>query len=201
MPVNVSCAIASPAQLPPGITLLEDIINAQPAPLTVPDLLDARAAKQPDRVAIEVRGGGSLTYGGWRVQALRAARGLLDAGVRPGELGALRFTDREWDAYAVAVLAVHYAGAAALPLRADLTEPEAVRLADICGATTVLRGTELPVLAVDLGWANLALVDVEAAGDAPAGPGPSLGRRRTGPAPADLAQVVGTSGTTGDPKG
>ncbi|MEU9609246.1 AMP-binding protein [Streptomyces sp. NPDC048057] len=201
MPVNVSCAIASPGQLAPGVTLLEDTINAQPAPLTVPDLLDARAAKQPDRVAIEVRGGGSLTYGGWRERALGAARGLADAGVRPGELVALRFTDREWDGYAVAILAVHYAGAAALPLRADLAEPEAVRLADICGATTVLRGTELPLLGAGLGLTNLTLVDVEAAGDVSAGPGASPDRSLTGPAPDDLAQVVGTSGTTGDPKG
>ncbi|MEO3977821.1 AMP-binding protein [Streptomyces sp. CAU 1734] len=174
---------------------MEDTINAQPAPLTVPDLLDARAAKQPDRCAIEVRGGGSLTYGDWRERALRAARGLADAGIRPGELVALRFTDREWDAYAVAILAVHHAGAAALPLRADLTEAEAVRLAGICGAATVLRGAELPPLGAALGGADLSLADVEAAGSA------SAGRGLTRPSPGDLAQVVGTSGTTGDSKG
>ncbi|WP_435973110.1 AMP-binding protein [Streptomyces sp. Qhu_M48] len=198
MPVNVSCAITSPDQLPPGTTLLEDTINAQPAPLTVPDLLDARAAKQPDRVAIKVRGGGSLTYGDWRERAVRAARGLVDAGVRPGELVALRFTDREWDGYAVAILAVHHAGAAALPLRADLAASEAVRLAGICGATTVLRGAELPPLGAALGGTDLSLAEVETAGAASGG---ALDRRRTGPAPDDLAQVVGTSGTTGDPKG
>ncbi|MFF2025015.1 AMP-binding protein [Streptomyces sp. NPDC058171] len=180
--------------------LLEDIINAQPAPLTVPDLLDARAAKQPDRVAIQVRGGGTLTYGDWRERAVRAAR-ELEGAVRPGELVALRFTDREWDAYAVAILAVHYAGAAALPLRADLAEPEAVRLATTCGATTVLRGAELPPLGAALGGTDLTLADVEAAANAPTGPGDALGRRRPRPAPGDLAQVVGTSGTTGDSKG
>ncbi|MFH8618836.1 AMP-binding protein [Streptomyces sp. NPDC017979] len=199
MPVNVSCAIASPNQLAPGITLLEDIINAQPAPLTVPDLLDARAAKQPDRVAIEVCGGGSLTYGKWRARAVGGALGLVDAGIRPGDVVALRFTDREWDAHAVANLAVHYAGAAALPLRADLAAPEAVRLAGVCGATTVLRGTELPCLD-GLGRGDLSLLDVESAGAA-AGRGAGLDRSRTGPAPGDLAQIVGTSGTTGDPKG
>ncbi|MFI5942149.1 AMP-binding protein [Streptomyces uncialis] len=220
MPVNISCALASPEQILPGSSLLEDVINAKPAPLTVPDLLDVRAAKQPDRVAIEVRGGGSLTYGNWRERAVRAARGLADAGVRPGELVALRFTDREWDGYAVANLAVHHAGAAALPLRADLTEPEAVRLAGICGATTVLRGAELPPLGAALGGADLSLSEIEAAGatltgadsplrregadpapDALTGSGSPHGRRRTGPDPGDLAQVVGTSGTTGDSKG
>ncbi|MGX2992983.1 AMP-binding protein [Streptomyces sp. JNUCC 64] len=175
--------------------LLEDIINAQPAPLTVPDLLDARAEKQADRVAIEVLGGGSLTYGDWRERAVRAARGLVDAGVRHGEVVALRFTDREWDDYAVAILAVHYAGAAALPLRADLAPSEAVRLAGTCGATTVLRGAQLPPLDAVPGGADLSLAAVEAAGGTSVGPG------RPGPAPGDLAQVVGTSGTTGDPKG
>ncbi|MFE7129883.1 AMP-binding protein [Streptomyces sp. NPDC057638] len=214
---------------------MEDTINAQPAPLTVPDLLDARAAQQPDRVAIEVRGGGSLTYGGWRERAVRAAQGLVDAGIRAGDIVALRFTDREWDGYAVAILAVHYAGAAALPLRADLAAPEAVRLAGICGATTVLRGAELPPLGAALGAADLSLAGIEVAGavgigmagavgaevagevgigrvgngaagagvgrDASASSWTASGRVRRGPAPGDLAQVVGTSGTTGDPKG
>ncbi|MFJ6104821.1 AMP-binding protein [Streptomyces sp. NPDC092359] len=177
---------------------MEDIINARTAPLTVPDLLDSRAAKQPDRVAIEVRGGGSLTYGEWRERAVRASRGLAGAGVRPGELVALRFTDREWDGYAVAVLAVHYAGAAVLPLRADLTAPEAVRLAGVCGATKVLRGAELPPLEGLPGGTDLSLTDADAAGGVPGG---ALDRELTGPAPDDLAQVVGTSGTTGDSKG
>ncbi|GLF92754.1 AMP-binding protein [Streptomyces yaizuensis] len=223
MPVNVSCATASPGRPPLGTTLLEDTINAQPPPLTVPDLLDSRAAKQPDRVAIEVRGGGALTYGAWRERAVRAARALAGAGVGPGDLVALRFTDQEWDRYAVALLAVHYAGAAALPLRAGLTEPEAARLAAISGATSVLRGAELPPLEGPLGGpaTDRLLADAEAAGvpeaagaataaraataGAPAGAGERPvapgGTPPCRPAPGDLAQVIGTSGTTGDPKG
>lgn len=159
--------------------------------MTVPDLLDSRAAGQPDGVAIQVHGGGTLTYRAWRERAVRAARGLADAGVRPGDLVALRFADRAWDQYAVAFLAVHYAGAAALPLRADLAEPEAARLAQLCGAGAVLRGTDLPGLP---GATDHTLAAVEAT---PPGNGEPPAR----PAPDDPAQVVGTSGTTGDPKG
>lgn len=181
-------------RFPSRTALLEDTINAPSTPLTVPDLLDSRATSQPGGLAIQVRGGGTLTYSAWRERAVRAGRGLADAGVRPGDLVALRFTDRAWDQYAVAFLAVHYAGAAALPLRADLAEPEAVRLAALCGAGAVLRGTDPPVLPALPGIADHTLADVESG---PAGDGEPPFR----PRPADPAQVIGTSGTTGTPRG
>ncbi|MFF8959727.1 AMP-binding protein [Streptomyces sp. NPDC014894] len=194
MPVTVSCDTAILGQLPSRTPLLEGTINASPASLTVPDLLDSRAAGRPDSIAVQVRGGGSLTYGAWRERAVRAARGLAEAGVRPGDLVALRFADLAWDQYAVAFLAVHYAGAAGLPLRADLAEPEAVRLAELCGATALLRGAELPGLPglSDVAEHTLAAVEAAAPGD---------GEPPFRSAPGDPAQVVGTSGTTGVPKG
>ncbi|MEU9338786.1 AMP-binding protein [Streptomyces sp. NPDC048290] len=172
---------------------MEGIINAPPAVPTVPDLLDARAAEQPDGVAIQVRGGGTLTYGAWRLRAVRAAHGLAAAGTRPGDLLALRFANEEWDRYAVAFLAAHYAGAAALVLRADLTDLEAAGLAAQCGATAVLRGTRLPPLAHELMDHQLDAVETAGAGDGPVPP--------HSPAPCDTAQIVGTSGTTGTSKG
>ncbi|MCM2389608.1 AMP-binding protein [Streptomyces albipurpureus] len=183
-------------QLPTRPPLLEGTINASPTPLTVPDLLDSRAASQPDSIAIQVRGGGTLTYGAWRERAVRAARGLAAGGVRPGDLVALRFTDRAWDQYAVAFLAVHYAGAAGLPLRADLAEPEAARLAELCGVGAVLTEADLPGLP---GIIHHTLATVEANPT-----GNTENSDNTPPAPPDPwdpAQVVGTSGTTGLPKG
>ncbi|WP_443055507.1 AMP-binding protein [Streptomyces sp. NBC_00690] len=179
---------------------MEGIINASSARLTVPDLLDSRAANQPDTIAIQVCGGGLLTYGAWRHRAIQAARGLASAGVRPGGVVALRFIDQAWDQYAVAYLAVHYAGAVALPLRADLAEQEAGRLVELCGATAVLRGTELPGLPgtsdhVLAQPADLAeLVDL-------AGSGLDDTEPPSRPAPEDPAQIIGTSGTTGTTKG
>ncbi|MET8827233.1 AMP-binding protein [Streptomyces sp. NPDC004610] len=172
---------------------MEGIINAPPGVPTVPDLLDARAAQQPDGIAIQVRGGSTLTYGAWRLRAVRAAQGLAAAGIRPGDLLALRFTNEEWDRYAVAFLAAHYAGAAALVLRADLPAPEAARLAALCGATAVLRGSQLTPIDGDL--TDLTLEAVEASGPADGATPPYR------PAPTDTAQIVGTSGTTGTSKG
>lgn len=209
-PTTDSCVIACPGQLPHTTTNLEGVINAPPAVPTVPELLDARAAQQPDGVAIQVRGGGTLTYGCWRSRAVRAAHGLAAAGVRPGDLLALRFTQQEWDAYAVAFLATHYAGAAALALRADLPEAEAARLAAMCGAGAVLRGAELPSLGEGLGAADHLLAEVESVGATIVGAGGTADASTDAdvsvsppylPAPTDTAQIVGTSGTTGASKG
>ncbi|MFJ9690626.1 AMP-binding protein [Kitasatospora sp. NPDC101183] len=168
------------------------VISAQPAPvpLTLPALLDHRAALHPDRLALLVPGGEALTYGRWRERAVRAAHGLAGAGVRPGDTVALMFTNREWPAYATAFLAAHYAGAAALVIREDLARDEVERLVEAAGARWAVAGggprTGLPTFALD---------DVEERG-AQAGDEPP---HRA--APEDPAQVIGTSGTTGTPKG
>ncbi|MEU3574506.1 AMP-binding protein [Kitasatospora sp. NPDC036755] len=176
------------------------VISAQPAsaPLTLPALLDHRAALHPDRTALLVPGGGSLTYGRWRERAVRAAHGLARAGVRPGDTVALLFTNREWDAYAVAFLAAHYAGAAGLVIREDLGPADVERLVEATGAAWAIGGsgprTALPSFVLD----ELA----PEAPEAPTTPGAPHGAEpphRVGP--GDLAQIIGTSGTTGTPKG
>ncbi|MFJ1704776.1 AMP-binding protein [Kitasatospora sp. NPDC088346] len=161
-------------------------------PLTVPDLLDARAADHPDRVALQVVGGGAVTYRQWRDQALRAAAGLAGAGVRPGQRVVLRFPNAAWERYAVAFLAVQYAGGVPVPVREDLTEQDAARLAALAGAGTVLRGPGLTALP---GTADLVLDALLARHPQAPGAAP----HRVGP--QDPAQAIGTSGTTGDPKG
>lgn len=161
-------------------------------PLTLPALLDHRAALHPDREALLVPGGGSLTYGRWRERAVRAAHGLARAGVRPGDRVALLLDNREWDAYAVAFLAAHYAGAAGLVIRADLSGADVARLVDAAGARWAIAGngphTALPTFTLD---------DLEGSGDGE-GSGAEPPHRA---APGDLAQIIGTSGTTGTPKG
>ncbi|MFJ6773496.1 AMP-binding protein [Kitasatospora sp. NPDC091257] len=188
------------SESPPGV-----VISAQPVPvpLTLPALLDHRASLHPERTALLVPGGGSLTYGRWRERAVRAAHGLARAGVRPGDTVALLFTNREWDAYAVAFLAAHYAGAAGLVIREDLAPADVERLVEAAGARWAVAGngprTTLPTFALD---------GLDAPLDSPDGAplDPPLGApdgieppHRV--APGDLAQIIGTSGTTGTPKG
>ena len=160
--------------------------------LTLPDLLDHRAQAHPGHTALQVAGGGSVTYGQWRASAVRAAHGLAGAGVRPGDRVALLFTNQEWERYAVAFMAVQYAGGVALAVREDLSEADTARLVELSGARTALRGEGCPPVA---GTTDLRLDDLVAAGaGAPAEP-PHR------PAPGDDAQIIGTSGTTGAPKG
>ncbi|MFE9561569.1 AMP-binding protein [Streptomyces sp. NPDC006487] len=173
-----------------------------PAATTVPELLDARAAEHPDRVALQVVGGGELSYRRWREEALRASVGLAAAGVGPHDRVVLRFSNAHWERYAVGFLAVQYAGGVPVPVREDLSETDAVALAALAGAGTVLREGEregegegegnpstIPGL-VDLRLGVLLAAHPEV----PAGPPHRVG-------PADPAQVIGTSGTTGAPKG
>ncbi|MFJ7265380.1 AMP-binding protein [Streptomyces sp. NPDC099050] len=163
-----------------------------PTATTVPELLDARATEHPDHVALQVVGGGELTYRRWREEALRAAAGLAAAGIGPGDRVLLRFANARWERYAVGFLAVQYAGGVPVPVREDLSGADAAALAELAGARTVLRDGEPTAVP---GPAELDLDTLLAAHpEPPAGPPHRVG-------PADPAQVIGTSGTTGAPKG
>ncbi|MFF3212971.1 AMP-binding protein [Streptomyces sp. NPDC002886] len=163
-----------------------------PTATTVPELLDARAAEHPDDVALQVVGGGELSYRRWREEALRAAVGLAAAGIGPGDRVLLRFANARWERYAVGFLAVQYAGGVPVPVREDLSGADAAALAALAGAGTVLRDGEPATVP---GLTELDLDTLLAAHpEPPAGPPHRVG-------PADPAQVIGTSGTTGAPKG
>ncbi|MFJ1754790.1 AMP-binding protein [Kitasatospora sp. NPDC088134] len=162
--------------------------------LTLPDLLDHRAATQPDRTALLVPGGGTLTYRQWRERAVRAAHGLAAHGLRPGGTVALLFTGHDWDGYAVAFLAAHYAGAAALVVRADLTAADVRSLIADTGASLAVTGTDPAVPASDLPTVPLGELLSTTADLTPPTPPCTV-------TPADPAQIIGTSGTTGTPKG
>ncbi|MGV9268003.1 AMP-binding protein [Kitasatospora sp. NPDC003701] len=164
------------------------------APLTLPDLLDDRAARHPDRTALIVPGGAPLDYRRWRERAVRAAHGLARAGVRPGDRVLLLFPNRAWDEYAVAFLAVHYAGAAGVVVREDLGREDTTRLASASEVRLALASKADDPRGAGAGVPCLRLAALEAVTDTPAEP-PHR------PRPEDLAQVIGTSGTTGAPKG
>lgn len=145
---------------------------------TVPEMLAARAAEQPHRTAIRTPEGAELAFGAWHERSNAVAGGLLAAGVRPGEPVGLVFSGSEWLDFAVACLGVQRAGAVAVPLASSLPATQRDRTLDRCGAVRTVRG-------------GAELAALEGAGR-PAG---------AGPAPGDLAQIVFTSGTAGEPKG
>jgi amino acid adenylation domain-containing protein len=140
------------------------------------------AEADPDRVAV-VHPGGQLRYRDVIGYAEHLTTELTAAGVTRGELVAVVMR-RGWE-QVVAVLAIHRAGAAYLPIDADL--PEA-------------RRREL----LELGGCRIALTQpgygVDAVTTIPVTRGTRA--RTADPArPEDLAYVIFTSGSTGAPKG
>ncbi len=110
----------------------------------------------------------------WHERSCAVARGLVSRGVRHGDRVGLVFGGADWVDFAVAFVAVTAAGATAVPISASLPGARAAELFGHCGATVVLRPSDLEESA----HGALPLV-----------------------APDDLAQIIYTSGTTGTPKG
>ncbi|TDE24021.1 amino acid adenylation domain-containing protein [Nonomuraea mesophila] len=133
-----------------------------------------------------VHPGGVLTYAELLGRARALAAELVRAGAGPGRLVAV-VMERGWEQVA-AVLAINLAGAAYLPVDADLPDQRRFELIERGGCELAVTQPWL-----DLSWPDgLTRFTVpDAAGDA-----------RENPAtPGDLAYVIFTSGSTGTPKG
>ncbi|MPZ65287.1 MAG: AMP-binding protein [Pseudonocardiaceae bacterium] len=158
------------------------------------DLLRERVAATPERAALLVESGRTLTYGDWDRRSDAVAARLAHRGVCSGDVVALFFSNERWDDYAVAYLAAHKLAAVAVPLSPQVAGPELGRRLAHCGAVGTLHA---PGLTPELpespdGW----VADVTELEDGP--PAEPLG---VTPAPGDLAEIIYTSGTTEIPKG
>ncbi|MDQ6783746.1 MAG: AMP-binding protein [Actinomycetota bacterium] len=166
----------------------------------IPDLLRARAASAPDSTAIMVEGERPLSYGGWDRRSNAVARGLAARGVIKGDVVALIFDNARWDDYAVSYMAVHKAGATAVPLAPGITGPDLGLVLAHCQAVAVTCPSDLAPLP--------AAVSIRA-GSPPAWvaspreleEGQVSDPFQAALTGADLAEIVYTSGTTGRPKG
>jgi acyl-CoA synthetase (AMP-forming)/AMP-acid ligase II len=162
----------------------------QPASrVTVPALLEARAAQSADSLAMRVIGAGSLTFGQWHRRSGRVAAHLIDRGIEVGSRVGLVFDSAHWTDYAVAYCGAQRAGAVPVPLSHSFTAAEIEYALASCSASLVVSGR--PELAVRC--APLASFEDLDHGDAE--PPPIRAR------PGDLAQIIYTSGTSGQPKG
>ncbi|MDA8100512.1 MAG: AMP-binding protein [Nitrospiraceae bacterium] len=161
------------------------------------------ASKYPDRTAIQMKEGDRyrrLTYRELMASLASAARGLAELGIKKGDRVALLAENRpEWQ---MAYLATTVIGAVVVPLDAQLMDKEVALLLSNSGAKAVCvtsstrqklpKGTAITIISLDrsdgLSFSALASAHPDAL---------------LPPAPAadDLAAILYTSGTTGDPKG
>ncbi|MER6146360.1 amino acid adenylation domain-containing protein, partial [Streptomyces sparsogenes] len=161
----------------------------------LPELFEAQVARTPDAVAVVFQGQ-ELTYAGLNARANRLARYLIGAGVGPGD-GVAVWMERSADLIP-ALLAVLKAGGFYVPLHEGYPVERLRSVMHDCGARVLL--TDRPAQAGE--FASGARV-VEVRGELlAAGPDEGVGDVVVGGRhPQQLAYVMYTSGSTGEPKG
>ncbi|GAA3149087.1 AMP-dependent synthetase/ligase [Planomonospora alba] len=183
-----------------------------PPSANLTDTVFQRAEQEPGAVALRRKTGDgwtAVTAREFRDQVVAVAKGLIAAGVEPGDRVALMSRTRyEWT---VIDYAIWTAGAVSVPIYETSSADQVEWIVSDSGAKAVFVELEsheetvrevLPKLdAVEHVWRieGGALDELGAAG---AGvPDETVTERRTGRCIADLATIVYTSGTTGLPKG
>jgi amino acid adenylation domain-containing protein len=163
--------------------------EAAPPPNLLPDAFRAQVAARPDATAIRF-GEHAVSYAMLDACAGAIAASLHAAGIEKGDLVGICL-DRSPDMVA-ALLAVHRLGAAYLPLDPDFPATRLDYIAKDAGAKALLSERALDHILAHCGLPRILIDDV----------------REGAPAPAavlvqaeDLAYVLYTSGSTGNPKG
>jgi len=170
------------------------------------DLLADIAGRFPDGVAWRnMADGRQLLLREWHARSNQLARGMIAHDLRAGDLVALAITPSQPLEWLTSYMAIHKAGAIAVPLNTRLSRPELLRILDLAKVKIIL--TSEGILDDSSSTAHLgALVAttglVGASGIAWSDlldPDPSdIGHRVH---IDDVADIMYTSGTTGAPKG
>ncbi|WP_174284583.1 class I adenylate-forming enzyme family protein [Sphingomonas bacterium] len=164
---------------------------------TLPDLVRAHAARQPDKTAV-ADDAESIAYGPFDARIDRIAATLQHHGVRPGQ--AVAIVAAASVDYAAVFMAALRIGALAAPIAPSAT-PDAIAgmIAD-CGAPIAFLDTVNAAVLTDAGIAATRVALEPAAFEGwllPAGAVPMP----VAIAPSDGFNIIYSSGTTGKPKG
>lgn len=184
----------------------------------ITDYLADDAAWTPDQAAVVDTSRNrerTITYGEMPALVDRAAAGLIDLGVRPGDIVAFQLPN--WWEFAVLQLALVRIGAVSCPLMPILRQRELTFALGRTGARVLFvpetfRGVNYPGLIAEIRPDLPQLEHVVAVGDyGPADAGALGGLLRREPRSGELAarrpsaeaitQLLYTSGTSGEPKG
>ncbi|HKA92356.1 MAG TPA: AMP-binding protein [Acidimicrobiia bacterium] len=161
----------------------------------LPDELHEVAARYPDRVAVDVVDGDTLTFGAWDARSDTLARTLVDGGVRPGDRVMILLPAELADRFGLGYVAAHKAGAVVVPVNPRYAPRELEHIAASADPALVVTGGDQE--------ARARALEARVLGDdhweeATGGDEEPFRVARRG---SDLAEILYTSGTTGLPKG
>ena len=111
---------------------------------SIPETLKSNAQKYVDRIAISYKKNGeyqSLSYGDFYERVLMAARGLLKAGMAPGDKAAIFSENRA--GWAIADFAIQCARGITVPIYPTNTAKQAAYVINHCGAKIVFVSNRL----------------------------------------------------------
>ena len=175
------------------------------------DVVFSRAAAEPDEVMLRRRTADGrwqdVTAGQFRDQVSGLAKGLIAAGIEPGDRVALLSRTRyEWT---LADYAIWAAGAVTVPVYETSSAEQVEWILSDSGARAAITESDNHAEIVsgmkdklpDLGqfWRIAGLDDLAASGSAVTDD--QVREHRTGRRASDIATIIFTSGTTGRPKG
>lgn len=183
-----------------------------PASANLTDTVFHRAEQEPGTVVLRRKvgdGWAAVTAGEFRDQVAAVAKGLIAAGVEPGDRVALMSRTRyEWTVIDYAIWA---AGAASVPIYETSSSDQVRWILSDSGAKAAFveldthRETVREAMSDLPELKHLWHIDNGATGELAASGAEvtdeTLAERRSGCGTADLATIVYTSGTTGRPKG
>ncbi|MGU3499673.1 non-ribosomal peptide synthetase [Mycobacterium sp. C31M] len=168
-------------------------VNATTAPPSGDNLVDGffrNAEATPDAVAV-ISGAGELSYGELRGRVLAVAGAVQARGVGRGDVVAV--LGPKGAEQIPALLGILTAGAAYLPIGIDQPVDRATRILATAGVKfALITGTDTPAVVGEAGIDFLHVGEAQSA---------TTDFRAVAGTPEDLAYVLFTSGSTGEPKG